>query len=91
MSYDFSLAFVIQTEKPNALGGMGKHLGYGGINNSLAVEFDTYHNYQEVDPYENHVSIHTRGWRHPNNASHMYSLGETNNVPDLTDGLIRVR
>ena len=70
---------------------MGKHLGYGGINNSLAVEFDTYHNYQEVDPYENHVSIHTRGWRHPNNASHMYSLGETNNVPDLTDGLIRVR
>ena len=90
-NYLISLAFVIQAENATALGGIGKDIGYGGITNSLAIEFDTYHNYEEVDPYENHISIHTRGWRNPNNASHHYTLGETNNVPDLTDAVIDVR
>ena len=90
-SYFHRLAFVIQEDRVDALGGGGQDLGYGGINNSLAVEFDTYYNPGEIDPYENHVSVHTRGWRHPNSPNHTYSLGHTNRVPDLTDGEIRIR
>lgn len=85
------MAFVIQGEGLDALGGNGKGMGYGGINNSLAVEFDTYYNFEVNDPYENHVSIQTRGWRNPNNEDHVYSLGHSNDVPDLTDGIMNIR
>jgi hypothetical protein len=85
------LAFVIQGEGLNALGRNGKGMGYGGINNSLSIEFDTYFNYEENDPYENHISIQTRGWREPISEDHVYSLGHTNNIPDLTNGMIHVR
>jgi hypothetical protein len=40
------------------------------IENSLAVEFDTYHNFELMEPYENHISVQTRGWRQPNSANH---------------------
>ncbi len=75
----------------NALGKNGKAMGYGGINNSLAIEFDTYFNPEENDPYENHISIQTRGWRNAISENHFYSLGHSHNVPDLTDGTIRIR
>ena len=84
-------AFVIQANGQQALGGEGKAMGYGGITNSLAVEFDTYYNPELSEPYENHVSVHTRGWRERNSPSQSYSLGTTNEVPDLTDGFIDVR
>ena len=84
-------AFVIQADHLGAIGSPGLGMGYDGINNSIAIEFDTYFNYESLDPYENHVSVHTRGFRYPNSANHTYSLGHTNAVPDLTDGKLRVR
>lgn len=56
------LAFVIQSKGPDAIGGGGGGLGYSGIRNSLAVEFDTWLN----DSFEpgfgaNHVSVQTSG------------------------------
>ena len=45
-------------------------LGAGGaglecrVSNSLAIEFDTYYNAELLEPYENHIAVHTRGWRH---------------------------
>lgn len=54
------LAFVIQNSNPYALGADGSALGYGGISNGLAVEFDTFYNYDRLDYYENHISIITR-------------------------------
>ena len=65
-------AFVLQNDARQALGGAGAELGYGGITNSLAVEFDTYFNPELLEPYENHVSVHTRGFRHPNSANQTY-------------------
>jgi hypothetical protein len=54
------LAFVIQNTLPDALGVAGSGLGYAGIFNALAVELDTYHNYDQMDYYENHVSVITQ-------------------------------
>jgi hypothetical protein len=80
-------AFVIQNQSPSAIGG---ELGYDGIANSIAIEFDTFYDGKTSDPYENHVSVHTRG-RQPNSANHTYSIGETHAVPDLTNGKIKIR
>jgi glucose/arabinose dehydrogenase len=63
-------AFVIQNSSANAIGGNGGGctLGYDGLPNSVAVEFDTYQtsgtcvgNGNVNDPDDNHISIHTRG------------------------------
>jgi hypothetical protein len=36
--------FVIQNQGKNAVGGAGSSLGYGGIQNSVAIKFDVYNN-----------------------------------------------
>ena len=79
-------AFVIQNFDPLALGKAGMEMGYGGIMNSMAIEFDTYYNYEFYDPGENHVSVHSRGFRFRNSANHSYEFGSTTAVPDLSDG-----
>ena len=73
------------SQSPVALGNAGSGLGYEGIFNSLAVEIDTYFNYDNLDYYENHVSVMTQGWRYNISANHSRSLATTNRIPDLTD------
>ena len=86
------LAFVVQNQHPSALGASGQGLGYAGIKNSLAVEFDTFMNFDELDPYENHISVQTRGFKNANSANHTYSLGQTvRQLPDLADGIMDAR
>jgi hypothetical protein len=79
------LAFVIQNDYPRALGWSGGGIGYGGILNSLAVEFDTYANdeYGVDDPSSNHVSVQTRG-RLSNSFRHTFSLGQSTDIPELS-------
>jgi hypothetical protein len=55
------IAVVIQGVGLAALGGVGGDLGYAGIPNSLAIEFDTFRNPELGDPSDNHVAIHTLG------------------------------
>jgi len=83
-------AFVIQNAGPNALGAPGGCIGYAGISNSLAVEFDTWDNdasgHRFVrDVGENHIGVHTMGTE-ANSEWESYSLGVTPNVPEMTDG-----
>jgi Bacterial lectin len=66
-----------------ALGGGRNGLGYSGIPNSLAVEFDTLQNPPEDfgagtlgDPNGNHISVQTRG-KEANSANTAFSLGFT--------------
>jgi hypothetical protein len=49
------IAFLVQTEGPRALGGWGGGLGYRGIKQSVAVEFDTFQN--STDPSNNHLAV----------------------------------
>lgn len=53
-------SFVLQNQAPDALGLAGSGLGYEGIFNALAVELDTYYNYDQLDYYENHISVMTQ-------------------------------
>lgn len=52
--------FAVQSVS-ESIGGAGDGLGYAGIPRSVAVEFDTYCNWQQNDPSSNHVSFNTGG------------------------------
>jgi hypothetical protein len=79
------VAFVIHNSpKADALGRSGRGIGYDGIENSIAVEFDTWYNPELLDAYENHIAVHTRG-RHPNSANSSYALATATWAPRLTD------
>lgn len=78
------MAFVLQNSDDLAVGADGFGLGYDGIANSLAVEFDTYQQWA-FDLDDNHISISTNG-SHPNSAWDVYySINRTNfnGVPSL--------
>ena len=83
------LAFVVQNAGLPSLGPAGGALGYAGVYNSLAVEFDTRANGTNDAPAP-HVSVQTRGTpasAQTNSAEHSASLGAvTNGLPDLADG-----
>lgn len=59
-------------------------LGYDGMDNSIALEFDTWYNKAVGDLYDNHISIQTRGRTNSNSVMHKYSLGQTVEIPELT-------
>jgi hypothetical protein len=63
------LAFLIQNSGLAALGMDGGSLGYAGIADSLAVEFDTFLNTTNYDPNNNHIGIQSCGIA-PNTADH---------------------
>lgn len=55
------ITFVVQSSSPTALGAAGGNLGYAGIENSVAVEFDNWQNTQFDDPSANHIGILSGG------------------------------
>ena len=72
-------AFTIRGGSSMAEGRGGAQLGYGGINNSLAIEFDTwYNNLQDRNgdfsmEGASHISVQTRGLQN-NSAFHSSSI-----------------
>ncbi|PHZ10232.1 concanavalin A-like lectin/glucanase [Rhizopus microsporus ATCC 52813] len=81
------LAFVVQTVSKDVLGEGGCQLGYGGIKQCVAVEFDTYQSSDRcADPSGNHISVHARKPPFPNSAHHDYSLGHTSSILPLATG-----
>ncbi|HUR28981.1 MAG TPA: PQQ-dependent sugar dehydrogenase, partial [Planctomycetota bacterium] len=85
-------AFLLQNTSSSPLGGNGCQLGYHGIANSLAVEFDTYSNttcasVNVNDPPGLHVSVHSLG-QAANSVSESASLAATQAVPDFANGAV---
>lgn len=82
-------AFVIQNSSPAALGNNGNGIGYDGIPNSLAIEFDTYltgsNSFYVPDRSDNEVSIHCRGI-YPNSSDEVASLAGITPPINLSDG-----
>lgn len=73
------IAFVIQNHSAMAIGVGGADLGFGGVPNSIAIEFDTWMNHgasppEYNDPDGSHISVHTCGMG-PNSADEACSLG----------------
>lgn len=62
-------AFVIQSSSSTARGNGNGGLGYAGIPNSLAVEFDTHLDSSNNDPNANHVAVQSCG-SNPNSPDH---------------------
>ena len=56
-------AFVIHDDVKGskAIGNPGQQLGFGGISNGIAVEFDTWYNPDIDDPFDDHITIYTNG------------------------------
>ncbi len=94
------LAFVIQNERADAIGGSGGAIGYGsnvwfdqtGISNSLAVEIDMWDNKRDgdwQDLNDSHVSVQTNGtgFNQPDSA---FSLGEASTTVDLDNSIPHV-
>jgi len=82
-------AFVIHDDPADssALGGDGEQLGYGGITNSIAVEFDTWTNSDSDDVFQDHISIHSAGPLLPNSSNQSTSLGYWRPY-DVADGKV---
>ena len=84
-------AFVLHGDpaEASALGGDGEQLGYGGISNSLAVEFDTWTNVdtQTADIFQDHISVHSGGPLLPNSPRKSTSLGYWRPY-DIADGKV---
>jgi hypothetical protein len=69
------ITFVVQSVASN-IGGAGGGIGYQGIANSAAVEFDTWHN--GFDPDSNHLGVDTNG--------NITSLVTQHVTPNFDDG-----
>jgi hypothetical protein len=77
----------------NIVGGVGGCMGYGGIDNSLAIEFDTYRNNWDPDDLgqsqnDNHVAIQNCGAGAPNAPDHTGSCLVQLSVGDVLAGAI---
>jgi sugar lactone lactonase YvrE len=81
------LVFILQNTAPSYLAGGGGTLGYDGLRNSLAVEFDTYQNSEVSDPSHSHISVHTNGTG-ANGWSESLSLGSYSTNPIIDDGVV---
>lgn len=82
------IAFVIQNDPRNlGLGRFGEQMGYGGIANALAIEFDTYDN---GEGNANHLSIQTNG-RGTVSRLPMHTIARADHVPRLQNSTRQVK
>jgi len=88
------LSFIIQNNNVQSFGNSGGGIGYSGIPNSFAIEYDTYWNQFPADSYNdpngNHIGVFCSGAL-PNTSDHksQFCLGTNNTIITLrSDGTI---
>ncbi len=77
------MMFVLQNSSSTAMGVMGQGMGYGNLNPSLGIEFDTYYNPNLDDMYPDHIAIHRDG--NTNHSSVNALAGPIQADPDDVD------
>ncbi len=78
------MGFVFQPLS-NIIGNTGMGLGFGGISPSLAVEFDTYQNFELNDPVNDHMGLIKNGDLHHNGPGNLIPPVDLGNIEDGQD------
>lgn len=81
-------AFVIQSDletKNYSIGSSGRGIGYEGIMNSLAIEFDTFYNPDVGDILPDHISVQSKG-QNKNSADRDGRIAGPKPYPNLSNG-----
>ena len=81
-------AFVMQNQSNPFLGQLGGDIGYSGISNSVAVEFDLFQN--PYDPNGNHLAVQSMG-SEPNIPNHLIKssvLGMNENIVTIKQDVL---
>ena len=73
------IVFVLSSSPQT--GWRGEGLGFGGLRNSLGIEFDTYQNGRQNDPEADHMALVTNG-----RVGHALDFGTVVELPNLEDG-----
>lgn len=84
------IAFVIQNDGVNMYYKAAENIGYDGIKNSIAIEYDTYNNKDtRKDKDGNHIAVQSNGVN-PNSSYHAEPImkGYTSNIPVISSGKI---
>lgn len=83
------LAFVLQPTSREKIGETGGGIGYDGLSNALAIEFDTFKNDENLDSNGNHIAVQSSSLGGVLSAKHAPNslLGIARNVPLLRDGV----
>ncbi|MBC8757722.1 CUB protein, partial [Kordia sp. YSTF-M3] len=88
------ITFIIKNTATPEIGSPGGGMGYEGINNSLAVEFDTWQNNDLGDPFFDHLAIVSSGNNNHNNATNLagpiQASATTTNIEDGIEHIIRI-
>jgi hypothetical protein len=78
------ITFVL-AQNPTGLGAGGGGLGYQGVPNSVAIEFDTYEN-GGADSSSNHVAIDTDGVLTDSDLTNLYGVATCDSATHLAAG-----
>jgi hypothetical protein len=61
-------------------------VGYAALRNTLAVKFDTWYNAENLDPWNNHIAVHSGGYDHGAPTDTSQALGVSYGFADMADG-----
>ena len=88
------ITFVLKNTATPEIGNPGGGMGYEGINNSLAVEFDTWQNNDLGDPFFDHIAIVSSGNNNHNATANLagpIQVSATSaNIEDGAEHIIRI-
>ena len=88
------LTFVIKNNPTPLIGNVGGGMGYEGIANSIAVEFDTYQNNVLSDPFFDHIAIVSGGNNFHTSAQNLagpiVASATSNNIEDGQEHDVRI-
>ncbi|WP_245896972.1 L-type lectin-domain containing protein, partial [Kordia periserrulae] len=88
------ITFIIKNTQTPEIGNLGGGMGYEGINNSIAVEFDTWQNNDLSDPFFDHLAIVSQGNNNHSGAANLagpvQASPTSSNIEDGVEHIIRI-